>query len=110
MLQELSRLFEVASMRYASEHGVRRDADWFLLKLQEEAGELTQVANRLSGRSRAKGRSEAELRTALADEAADLLGHVLLFARHHDLDLSSAVERKWRFRPPEAVVAEVDKV
>ncbi len=101
MLRYLAESFEVASVRYAQAHGIERDADWFLLKLQEETGELTQVANRLSGRSRAKGSTEPELRLELADEAADLLGHVLLFARHHGVDLAAAVERKWRFRPPE---------
>lgn len=102
MLRDLIASFEAASERYAVHHGVKRDADWFLLKLQEETGELTQVANRLSGRSRTKGLSEDELRLELANEAADLLGHVLLFARHHGIDLAAAVERKWRFRPPES--------
>jgi NTP pyrophosphatase (non-canonical NTP hydrolase) len=35
----------------------------------------------------------------IADEAADLLGHVLLFVRANELDLAGAVERKWRFKP-----------
>ena len=30
---------------------------------------------------------------------ADMLGHVLLFARANGIDLAAAVERKWRFRP-----------
>jgi NTP pyrophosphatase (non-canonical NTP hydrolase) len=28
-----------------------------------------------------------------------MLGHILLFARAHGIDLAAAVERKWRFRP-----------
>ncbi|MCF3640163.1 pyrophosphatase [Rhizobium sp. TRM95111] len=99
MIRALAESFEAASARYAAERDIARDGDWFLLKLQEEAGELTQVANRLSGRSPAKGHSPEDLRRLLADETADLLGHILLFARHHDVDLAAAIERKWRFRP-----------
>ncbi|HCL64396.1 MAG TPA: pyrophosphatase [Rhizobium sp.] len=100
-MRRLSDQFEAASEAYAETYGVKRDGDWFLLKLVEELGELVQVANRLSGRSRRKGMSDQEIRQALADENADLLGHVLLFARHHDIDLEAAIERKWRFRPTE---------
>lgn len=101
MLETLAEKFEVASERYAKANGFERDADWFLLKLAEEAGEMLQVANRLSGRSRAKGMSEEDMRLLLANETADLFGHVLLFARHHGLDLNAAIERKWRFAPSE---------
>lgn len=101
MLRQMMDDFEVASRRYADHHGIVRDPDWFLLKLHEEVGELTQSWNRLRGRGLAKGRSEKEIRRDLADEAADVLGHILLFARENELDLAAAVERKWRFRPQE---------
>ncbi|MDR6291909.1 MULTISPECIES: hypothetical protein [Inquilinus] len=99
MLDRLRDQFEEASLKYSEANGLTRDPDWFVLKLHEELGELTQVWNRLTGRGRTHGRSEAELREALTDETADLLGHVLLFARHNRLDLAAAIERKWRFRP-----------
>lgn len=99
MLRELADQFEMASLGYVEAHGLERDADWFVLKMQEELGELTQVWNKLTGRGRRRDRPESDLRNDLADEAADLLGHVLLFARRNDLDLLSAVERKWCFRP-----------
>ncbi len=96
---DLMQQFERASRLYADANGITRDADWFILKLQEEMGEVTQAWNRLSGRGRARGRSDEEMRLDLADETADLLGHVLLFAHQHDLDLEAAIERKWRFDP-----------
>jgi NTP pyrophosphatase (non-canonical NTP hydrolase) len=99
MLKELAARFEQASARYATLYEVHRDDAWFMLKLHEEVGELTQTFNRLTGRGRTKGRSADDLRQDLADEAADVLGHILLLAHQHDLDLASAVERKWRFRP-----------
>jgi NTP pyrophosphatase (non-canonical NTP hydrolase) len=97
MLEVLAARFEAASNAYAQAHGIERDPDWFVLKMQEELGELTQVWNLVTGRGRSRGRKPEELQAALADEAADLLGHVLLFAHRHELDLSAAVARKWRF-------------
>lgn len=97
MLQDLADQFETASAGYVEANGLERDADWFVLKMQEELGELTQVWNRLTGRGRRHGQTMSELRDDLADETADLLGHLLLFARHNELDLRRAVERKWRF-------------
>jgi NTP pyrophosphatase (non-canonical NTP hydrolase) len=99
MLGKLAGQFEAASASYADTHAIERDSDWFLLKLQEEMGELTQAWNRLTGRGRTKGRSKEELSRDLADETADLLGHVLLFARKNQIDLAAAIERKWLFRP-----------
>src|SRR5262245_14405538 len=99
MLDVLQNQFEQASARYAAANGLRRDPDWFVLKMHEELGELTQIWNKLSGRGRKHGRSEQELRQALAEETADLLGHILLFAEQNRLDLAAAIERKWHFRP-----------
>jgi len=102
MLETLKAQFEQASARYANKHGIARDRDWFVLKLQEEIGELTQIWNKLSGRGRRHGQSDEELRLALADETADVLGHILLFAQQNNLDLAAAIERKWLFRPEES--------
>ncbi len=99
MLRRLTDQFETSSAAYAAANGIERDADWFLLKLQEEVGELTQAWNRLTGRGRRRERTREELDRDLADETADLLGHILLFARRNDIDLAAAIERKWRFQP-----------
>jgi NTP pyrophosphatase (non-canonical NTP hydrolase) len=98
-LEALAARFEAASNAYAQAHGIERDPDWFVLKMQEELGELTQAWTLVTGRGRRRGRTLEDLQTALADEAADLLGHVLLFAHRQGLDLSAAVARKWRFQP-----------
>jgi NTP pyrophosphatase (non-canonical NTP hydrolase) len=98
-LGALAVQFEQASQAYAAANDVRRDEDWFVLKLQEELGELTQVWMKLTGRGRLRGKTEAELKQALADETADVLGHILLFAQAQGIDLDAAIERKWRFRP-----------
>ena len=78
---------------YAQRNDIRRDDDWYALKLQEELGELIAEHLRTSGRGRQKpGQGTHE---ALADEAADLLAQLLLFARHNGIELEAALERKW---------------
>ena len=41
-LARLTNEVEAVSQIYASRYGIERDATWFILKLQEEVGELTQ--------------------------------------------------------------------
>lgn len=75
---------------YAAEHDIDRDRDWALLKLQEELGELTAEHLRLTGRAR--GTPDAQ---ALGDEAADVLGMLLIYCDRAGLDLDQAMQRKW---------------
>lgn len=94
-LAELAEGVTRVSDRYARVFSVRRDDDWYLLKLQEELGELTAEALRASGRGRRGDDTDAAIAEKLADEAADLLGSLLVFARHHGIDLEAALARKW---------------
>ncbi|TWD83201.1 NTP pyrophosphatase (non-canonical NTP hydrolase) [Kribbella amoyensis] len=94
-ITELTERLEKLSANYAEHYGFERTGDWFLLKLQEEVGELTQAHLQTTGRARTKGRTPEELRETLELEFADALCQLILFARHHDVDLPSAVERKW---------------
>ncbi len=94
-ISELGDKVQQVSDIYAQRFGIRRDDDWFALKLQEESGELIAVYLRLSGRGRVEGRTQAAMRVALEDEAADLLAMLLLFCGHNDIDIESALERKW---------------
>jgi NTP pyrophosphatase (non-canonical NTP hydrolase) len=80
---------------YAERCGIDRNDDWFLLKIQEELGELVQAHLKLTSRGRTKGLSVAELEQARADEAADLLCQVLLYCRRFAIDPDAAIQRKW---------------
>jgi NTP pyrophosphatase (non-canonical NTP hydrolase) len=87
---------------YAAEHDLDRDRDWALLKLQEELGELTAEHLRLTGRARGAPDSQA-----LGDEAADVLGMLLIYCARADIDLEQAMQRKWlKWLEPEAQKAE----
>ncbi len=75
---------------YAGKYAIDRDDDWFLLKLQEELGELAQAHLRLSGRGRGQATEQDR-----ADEAADVLCLLLLYCRRFGIDPDTAVRRKW---------------
>jgi NTP pyrophosphatase (non-canonical NTP hydrolase) len=100
-LSQLTDQVEAVSSRYAREHGITRDDTWFLLKLQEEVGELTQAFLMRSGQARDKGYSPEELESSFRSELADVLSQVLLMARHHGVDLEAEVDRKWMPWHPE---------
>lgn len=94
-IAELTERVEQVSTIYAERCDIRCDADWYALKLQEEAGELVAEYLRGSGRGRVGERSATDIRSALEDEAADLLAQLLLFCRHNAIDVEAALERKW---------------
>jgi RimJ/RimL family protein N-acetyltransferase len=94
-LDQLTARLEVVSQRYAAHFGFDRNDAWYLLKLQEELGELTQAALKMQGQARTSGQSAEQLRTKFEDEFADVLGQLLLLGHHHQLDVSAAMQRKW---------------
>lgn len=89
-LSDLSASVARISDLYAAEHGIDRSGDWAILKLQEELGELTAEHLRLSGRAR----GEADPK-ALADEAADVLGMLLIYCDRAGIDIEQAMQDKW---------------
>ncbi|TDC05602.1 pyrophosphatase [Nonomuraea longispora] len=94
-LRRLSDEVESVSQRYAGKLGIERDDIWFLLKLQEEVGELTQAFLMRTGRARTKGHTDDQLDAAFRAELADVLCHVVLMARHHGVDLQTEIDKKW---------------
>jgi NTP pyrophosphatase (non-canonical NTP hydrolase) len=94
-ITELSERLEKLSVRYGEVLGFERDPDWFLLKLQEEMGELTQAYLQHTGRARSKGQTSDQIRAAFHQEFADVFCQLLLLARQHDVDLPAEIERKW---------------
>ncbi|WBQ02787.1 pyrophosphatase [Kribbella sp. CA-293567] len=97
-ISALSERVEKLSARYAEVLEIERDGDWFLLKLQEEVGELTQAYLQVTGRARTKGRTDAEIRDAFRLEFADVFCQLLLLARHCEVDVPREIERKWLSR------------
>lgn len=94
-IRELSQQVDRVSQKYAEKFGIERDATWFLLKLQEEVGELTQSYLMLSGRARTKGKSLEEIQAEFHKEVADVFCHILLLAKFHGIDLEKEIQAKW---------------
>jgi len=94
-LADLTEDLKKVSDLYAERTGIRRDGDWYLLKIQEELGELTAEYLRLDGCKPGKGKGRPEIEQDMADEAADVLAQILLFIDKEGIDIDSALERKW---------------
>ena len=86
---------EEVSSTYASRNSIERTQDWFLFKLQEELGELTKSYVNYKGLGRKTEKTADQLKQDLSDELVDVLGHVLLFAKHNQIDLEKALQDKW---------------
>jgi NTP pyrophosphatase (non-canonical NTP hydrolase) len=94
-IQHLTEEVEIVSQGYAKKFGFTRDSDWFILKLQEELGELIQSYLMMIGQGRTKDKSQEELVEDFHKEVADVFSHVLLLAKHHHIDIEKEVEEKW---------------
>ena len=94
-IEQLSQEIEQVSRIYADEFSIERDANWFILKLQEEVGELIQSYLMLSGKARTKGKSVSEIESDFRQEVADVFCQVLLLTHFYDIDLEKEVKEKW---------------
>lgn len=105
-LQTLTDQLEEVSAGYAAANDINRTPDWFVLKLQEEVGELTQAYLMKMGQARDKGHTDAQIEEGFRAEIADVLAQVLLVARLHEVDVAAALEDKWlRWHPSRQAVA-----
>lgn len=102
-LNDLAARLERISAAYAAAHDIDRSGDWFVLKVQEEMGEMTQAYLTRSGRSR---RAPEDGEVALPREVADVFCQLLLFARAAGVDLDAAVRDKWLVWEPVYGLAE----
>lgn len=94
-IKALSEEIEKVSLIYTKKFDIKRDNNWFILKIQEELGELIQSYLKLHGKARIKGKTENELKKDFAKEVADVFCHVLLLARHNNIDLEKEINKKW---------------
>jgi NTP pyrophosphatase (non-canonical NTP hydrolase) len=94
-LEKMADQIQAVSDRYARDINITRDDDWYVFKLQEELGELTQKFLMMSSRARQKGFTPEEIRRQFEDEVADTFSLIVLLARHFKIDLEVAVDRKW---------------
>jgi len=94
-IQDLIQKIEAVSQKYSKQYKIKRSSSWFILKLQEEVGELTQSYMMMKGKARSKNKSKKEMRSDFEKELADVLCHVLLLANSNMVDIEKAVDEKW---------------
>lgn len=94
-IQEITDKAHRVADLYSKEFSIEYTGDWFLLKLQEELGEMTRAHLMLTNRTRRKVSSEQEGKDALAEEIADVFAYILLFAKQMDVDIEDAITKKW---------------
>ena len=94
-VKQLSEEVEQVSRVYAEKFNIERDATWFILKLQEEVGELIQSYLMLAGKARTKGKSSEEIQAEFNKEVADVFCQVLLLAKFYNIDVEKEIEEKW---------------
>ncbi|MCT1607978.1 phosphoribosyl-ATP pyrophosphohydrolase [Nesterenkonia massiliensis] len=94
-LNDIAVRIEKLSERYAEIHGVTRSAEWALLKLTEEVGELTQAHLTATGQSKDRGLSTEEQERVVASELGDVLGMCLVYASQLGINPETAIAEKW---------------
>lgn len=91
MTDQLGKVSDI----YAERFNIRRDDDWFVLKIQEELGELSSAYLKLTQRARVGEQTQPQIEQNLAEEIADVLAMTILFARHRGIDVEQAIKDKW---------------
>lgn len=94
-IDSLTKDVQKISDKYARIHGIDRNGDWYVLKLQEELGELIQSYLMMTGKARTKGKTIEEIKSEFDKEVSDVLCHVLLLAAHTNVDIKKVIEEKW---------------
>lgn len=94
-LNSISDELKKVSDIYARRFQINRDNDWFLLKIQEELGELSAAYLKLTQRARVGDQRSEDLEKNLRDEVADVIAMTLLFAKHRGIDVEQALKDKW---------------
>ncbi len=89
--ENLSKVLDV----YTQKFNIARSDDWFVLKIQEELGELSSAHLKLTRRARLDQHTQSELDKNLRDEIADVIAMTLLFAKHKGIDAEQAIKDKW---------------
>ena len=92
---KLTEELEKVSQKYTEVFKVKRNGDWYILKLQEELGELIQSYLMMIGQARPKGKTPEQMREEFNKEVADVFCHTLLLAKFHNVDLEKEVREKW---------------
>ncbi len=82
--------------KYKEKYKVNIDADFAIVKLYEEVGELSEAALVYNKQCRPeKFLSEEEAKENIGKEIADVIGVAIVYANLLGIDLEKAIDKKW---------------
>lgn len=91
-LKKLQSDIAKVSNFYAQTFKIERDKDWYILKLQEEMGELSKAYINYTGRGKNK---DGDFKKELIEELADVFAHLILLCDSLGIDIDKAIQEKW---------------
>ena len=94
-LKEAALHCDKAWGQYAEKFQIRRYDEFYLLKMQEELGELSRAFLELRGSEKQRKTSPDELKKKFAADIAVLVGNALILAHHFDVDLEATIKEKF---------------
>lgn len=94
-IQDLTRNLTDISDLYSKRFSIERTPEWYLIKIQEELGELASAYLKLTGRARTEGVTANDLKKNFEDEIADVLAMAMLFAKSQSVDIEKAQQQRW---------------
>lgn len=71
-IKSLTEQAEKVASGYFKKFDIHPDGNWYVLKLQEELGELIQAHLMNTGQARTKGKTSGEIKEELEKEIADV--------------------------------------
>jgi NTP pyrophosphatase (non-canonical NTP hydrolase) len=94
-LKDVMDQVDQVSAQYCRKFGIERNNEWFLLKIQEELGELVQCYLEMSHKARSRDNTYEELKGNFDNEIVDLLCLVLSMSKVNEVDLEKVIREKW---------------
>lgn len=91
-LESLKNEIVKVSNLYSQNFKIERDKDWYILKLQEEMGELSKAYINYTGRGKSK---DGNFKKELIEELADVFAHLILLCDSLGVDIDEAIQQKW---------------
>lgn len=81
--------------QYCDKFNITNNNEWYLLKIQEELGELVQSYLELINMSRKRDKTNDELKSNFENEVADLFCIILALSKFNEIDLERVINDKW---------------
>lgn len=94
-IQDMVTSLKKVILIYSEKYSIDLSDDYYLLKIQEELGELSSAHLKLTNRARKDSIPNEELQKNFEDEIADVLAMTMLFAEAKGLNVEDVLKRKW---------------